>query len=197
MVQLSTSSITKSCTLLVFIIFILCNNTRGDPRGPRSSHRGGSPQHRKITNRRQDIERQDRINQWIRTIREAPKGHSLSPSWTSKSRPQVIGVANLPLQNEAVQPKHHHHNQQQHSSNHFHDKQLSVPNFNSISKHKFSNAAPAGGPLRQKRYPGKILKNHNIWQKIEREIKVLLLDLHQTQFFCWFHWYTEKLDFGF
>ena len=153
MVQLSTTSksITTSTTLLVFILllFILCNNiTRGDPRGPRSSHRGGSPQHRKITNRRQDIERQDRINQWIRTIREAPKGHSLSPSWTSKSRPQVIGVANLPLQNEAVQP-----NRQHSSNNQFHEKKHSVPNFNSISKHKFN--AAAGGPLRQKRYPGK------------------------------------------
>ena len=156
MVQLSTSSITKSYTLLVFII-ILCNNTRGDPRGPRSSHRGSpQSQHRKITNRRQEFEeRQDRINQWIRTIREAPKGHSLSPSWTSKSRPQVIGVANLPLQNEAVQP-----NRQHSSNNQFHEKKHSVPNFNSISKHKF-NAAP-GGPLRQKRYPGNILKNHNI-----------------------------------
>jgi hypothetical protein len=48
--------------------------------------------------------RQDVINQWIRTIRESPKGHSLSPSWTTKSRPQVIGVAHLPLQNEAVRP---------------------------------------------------------------------------------------------
>ena len=155
MVQLSTTSksITTSTTLLVFILllFILCNNiTRGDPRGPRSSHRGSpQSQHRKITNRRQEFEeRQDRINQWIRTIREAPKGHSLSPSWTSKSRPQVIGVANLPLQNEAVQP-----NRQHSSNNQFHEKKHSVPNFNSISKHKF-NAAP-GGPLRQKRYPGK------------------------------------------
>ncbi len=50
------------------------------------------------------LRRQDVINEWIRTIREAPKGHSLSPSWTSKSRPQVIGVAELPLQNEAANP---------------------------------------------------------------------------------------------
>ena len=48
-------------------------------------------------NRRQAV-----INEWIRTIREAPKGHSMSPSWTSKARPQVIGVGELPLQNEAV-----------------------------------------------------------------------------------------------
>ena len=48
--------------------------------------------------------RQDRIEEWIRTIREAPKGHSLSPSWTSKARPQVIGVGALPLQNEAEAP---------------------------------------------------------------------------------------------
>jgi len=45
--------------------------------------------------------RKDRIQEWIRTIREAPKGHSMSPSWTSKSRPRVIGVGALPLQNEA------------------------------------------------------------------------------------------------
>ena len=41
------------------------------------------------------------FQEWIRTIREAPKGHSMSPSWTSKSRPRVIGVGALPLQNEA------------------------------------------------------------------------------------------------
>ena len=162
MVQLST--INSYTLILVFILFILCNNnTRGDPlRGPRSnSHRGGnSPQqsHRKITNRRQEIERQDRINEWIRTIREAPKGHSMSPSWTSKSnRPQVISVSNLPLQNEAVRVQPKYQQQNQHSSNRdFHDKQLStVPNFNSISKFKNFNAAAGGGPLRQKRYPGK------------------------------------------
>ena len=165
MVQLST--INSYTLILVFILFILCNNnTRGDPlRGPRSnSHRGSSnspqqSQHRKITNRRQEIERQDRINEWIRTIREAPKGHSMSPSWTSKSnRPQVISVSNLPLQNEAVRVQPKYQQQNQHSSNRdFHDKQLStVPNFNSIiSKHKFNSAAGGGGPLRQKRYPGK------------------------------------------
>ena len=50
-------------------------------------------------NRRQDV-----INEWIRTIREAPKGHSMSPSWSSKQRPQVIGVGELPLQNEVAGP---------------------------------------------------------------------------------------------
>ena len=78
------------------------------------------------------------INQWIRTIREAPKGHSLSPSWTSKARPQIIGVADLPLQNEAVQNEN------------------SVPNFNSINQHTFTSNVNAG-PLRKKRFPGKIL----------------------------------------
>ena len=77
------------------------------------------------------------INQWIRTIREAPKGHSLSPSWTSKARPQIIGVADLPLQNEAVQNEN------------------SVPNFNSINQHTFTSNVNAG-PLRKKRFPGKI-----------------------------------------
>ena len=74
------------------------------------------------------------INQWIRTIREAPKGHSMSPSWTSKARPQIIGVADLPLQNEAVQNEN------------------SVPNFNSINH--FSSNVNAGPP-RKKRFPGK------------------------------------------
>ncbi len=45
--------------------------------------------------------REDVINDWIRKIREAPKGHSMSPSWSSKSRIPVIGVGELPLQNEA------------------------------------------------------------------------------------------------
>ena len=48
------------------------------------------------SNRREDV-----INDWIRRIREAPKGHSMSPSWSSKSRIPVIGVGELPLQNEA------------------------------------------------------------------------------------------------
>ena len=47
------------------------------------------------SNRREAV-----INEWIRTIREAPKGHSISPSWSSKSRIPVIGVGGLPLQNE-------------------------------------------------------------------------------------------------
>ena len=45
--------------------------------------------------------REDVINDWIRRIRQAPKGHSLSPSWSTKSRIPVIGVGRLPLQNEA------------------------------------------------------------------------------------------------
>ena len=51
---------------------------------------------------KQPNDRRDVIQKWIRTIQEAPKGHSMSPSWTSRSRPQVIGVGELPLQNEAV-----------------------------------------------------------------------------------------------
>ena len=47
-------------------------------------------------NRRQDV-----INDWIRTIRQSPKAHSISPSWNGKSPYNVIGVSNLPLQNEA------------------------------------------------------------------------------------------------
>jgi len=45
--------------------------------------------------------RQDEvIDDWVRKIREGPKGHSLSPSWSSKSRIPAIGVGELPLQNE-------------------------------------------------------------------------------------------------
>jgi hypothetical protein len=42
--------------------------------------------------------REDVIDDWIRKIREAPKGHSMSPSWSTKSRIPVIGVGELPLQ---------------------------------------------------------------------------------------------------
>ena len=45
--------------------------------------------------------RQDRINEWIKTIKQSPKGHSISPSWNGKSPYDVIGVSALPLQNEA------------------------------------------------------------------------------------------------
>ena len=99
----------------VLVVYILCNKITS---GQRNNN----------INNRQDV-----INQWIRTIREAPKGHSLSPSWTSKARPQIIGVANLPLQNEAVQL----------------NSENSVPNFNSINNHHNFNA-----PVRQKRFPG-------------------------------------------
>ncbi len=44
--------------------------------------------------------RQDTINEWIRTIKRGPQAHSLSPSWNGKSPYRVIGVSNLPLQNE-------------------------------------------------------------------------------------------------
>ena len=87
-------------------------------------------------NRRQAV-----INEWIRTIREAPKGHSMSPSWTSKARPQVIGVGELPLQNEAVpvQPQ--------------------VPN------RLFKNSQSPIQSNRFKRYPGKIfLKEMEVWK---------------------------------
>lgn len=47
-------------------------------------------------NRRDEI-----IGDWVRRIREGPKGHSMSPSWSSKSRIPAIGVGDLPLQNEA------------------------------------------------------------------------------------------------
>ena len=84
-------------------------------------------------NRRQAV-----INEWIRTIREAPKGHSMSPSWTSKARPQVIGVGELPLQNEAVpvQPQ--------------------VPN------RLFKNSQSPIQSNRFKRYPGKIFME--VWK---------------------------------
>jgi len=47
-------------------------------------------------NRRDEV-----IGDWVRRIREGPKGHSMSPSWSSRSRIPVIGVGDLPLQNEA------------------------------------------------------------------------------------------------
>ncbi len=40
------------------------------------------------------------IDEWIRTIRQSPRAHSLSPSWNGKSPYDVIGVSNLPLQTE-------------------------------------------------------------------------------------------------
>ena len=51
-----------------------------------------------------DSRRIDVINEWIDRIRSAPKGHSMSPSWTSKSLRGIkpLGVASLPLQNERV-----------------------------------------------------------------------------------------------
>ena len=51
-----------------------------------------------------DSRRIDLINEWIDRIRSAPKGHSMSPSWTSKSLGSIkpLGVGVLPLQNERV-----------------------------------------------------------------------------------------------
>lgn len=79
-------------------------------------------------NRRQEV-----IQEWIRTIREAPKGHSMSPSWTSKSRPKVIGVGELPLQNEASGP---------------------ASNVDSSPKSPFKFRNPFSGFTRSKRKPG-------------------------------------------
>ncbi len=44
--------------------------------------------------------RQDTIDEWIRTIKQSPRAHSLSPSWNGRSPYSVIGVSDLPLQNE-------------------------------------------------------------------------------------------------
>ena len=77
--------------ICVGVIFSVIQPSHGHPQFTASAASDSSAR------RRQDV-----IREWIRTIREAPKGHSMSPSWTSKSRPQIIGVAELPLQNEAV-----------------------------------------------------------------------------------------------
>ena len=47
------------------------------------------------SNRREAV-----IQDWIRKIREAPKGHSMSPSWSTKSRipvkfPYISGVGGV------------------------------------------------------------------------------------------------------
>ena len=80
--------------------------------------------------------REEVIKDWIRTIREAPKGHSMSPSWTSKARPRVIGTGELPLQNEVSAPSA--------------DNYPIRPKF--TSNNPFSNSG-----FRTKRYPGNLI----------------------------------------
>lgn len=44
----------------------------------------------------------DVINDWINRIKDSTKHHSMSPSYTTESRIQPIGVSSLPLQNERI-----------------------------------------------------------------------------------------------
>jgi len=105
--------------------------------------------------------RRDAIGEWIRTIREKPRAHSLSPSWNGKSPYEVIGVSALPLQNEVaenadggggrshrrVQPQRH---QAAHSTKREDegDRQLvgSYRNFPS----RLNAGAGGGGPVRRR-----------------------------------------------
>ena len=58
-----------------------------------------------------DSRKIDVINEWIDRIKSAPKGHSMSPSWTSKSIGSIkpLGVSSLPLQNERVDHQQYPH----------------------------------------------------------------------------------------
>lgn len=51
--------------------------------------------------KRQQQRRQEVISDFLQTLKNTPKAHSISPSWNGKSQYQVIPINHLPLQNEA------------------------------------------------------------------------------------------------
>ncbi|XP_059088801.1 uncharacterized protein LOC131884923 [Tigriopus californicus] len=51
--------------------------------------------------KRQQQRRQEVISDFLQTLKNTPKAHSLSPSWNGKSQYQVVPINHLPLQNEA------------------------------------------------------------------------------------------------